>query len=477
MWNFCNGNLKNRPVPLKKYSALLQPQNENNCGYNSYEVDRCRVLCIAQRRNFTLASTPYSRSVHLFYIREEMELPWLYRLFINTRFITREYYPGFRIPYNFYVIISKPKSLKGFQALIEPFSIDTWVAVLLTCTVLGLLIYGAEGRQEGRRRRVTFLLENFWVLYSVLVLQGSSRLCTFSGKLGVFWIVGCFLLCAIIMTSLYQGELATSMTTIVYPFIPRTLEDIAQSSIPIITAEKTGFESNLEYQIRVAKSLGIYGSRVSANLEKIKDRIFVDSDSGYWTGIKIARTGKFNQRDDQKEFIIKGKDFAVMDAESATRPIVAGILLSPDFIVYKGRENLSFKGDVMWVWPWNFFSKLYKRSWQGLVEGGLDDLFFYLFVLRTARHRKMKLGKHGREHLLRVLYKDNKNKEKEDFSKINQESMLPCYYFFLIMLSVTILIVVVEVCTKFRNRVRPIKQCYIRYLRKCYFVWYSCRKC
>ncbi|OXA43031.1 hypothetical protein Fcan01_22234 [Folsomia candida] len=254
VWNFCNGNLKNRPVPLKKYSALLQPQNENNCGYNSYE----------------------------------------------------------------------PKSLKGFQALIEPFSIDTWVAVLLTCTVLGLLIYGAEGRQEGRRRRVTFLLENFWVLYSVLVLQGSSRLCTFS------------------------GELATSMTTIVYPFIPRTLEDIAQSSIPIITAEKTGFESNLEYQIRVAKSLGIYGSRVSANLEKIKDRIFVDSDSGYWTGIKIARTGKFNQRDDQKEFIIKGKDFAVMDAESATRPIVAGILLSPDFIVYKGRENLSFKGDVMW---------------------------------------------------------------------------------------------------------------------------------
>lgn len=458
VWNSCNGNLQNRPVVVQKFNRLLQPKRSDSCGHESYFVSHCNVLTIAERRNFTFASTRFDKHVHLFRISEDFEVGHLRAILVDVPFHKREYYPGTKIPYNFYIIIPKPKSLKGFQALIEPFSIDTWTAVLLTCMVLGLLLHGAEYTQVNGLLNVKSLLQEFWFVYSVLVLQSSSRIATLAAKLGVkaIWAVGCFMLCAIIMTSLYQGELATTMTTVMFPFIPRTLEDVANSDLLIITSQKRDGLSRLSSQIEVAKSREIYGRRVSNNLEKIMKRIFLVNEQGYHAGIKVIRTGELLRFGDGNQFIIKGQSFAIMDDESETRPLIAGIILSPDFVVYKGRENLPFRNDVMWFWSWNFFSKIYKRSWHGMVEGGLWQRFSFLFILRVARHRAREIGKYGREHLLRVLFKDNKNKEGENFSKINQESILPCYYLFLALLALAIVTLLAELREKLRHRVRHI---------------------
>ncbi|OXA37909.1 hypothetical protein Fcan01_27312 [Folsomia candida] len=420
----------------------------------------CNVLPIAEKRNFTLVAEWFNKNIHLFCLREDYEIDLDLNFLATREYHEWDYFPSVRTPFNFYVIITKPNSLKGFQALIEPFPIDTWVLVLCACAIVAVFIYAAECRHAGRLLLVTSLLHDFWFVYSILIFQSSSRVGPLAGKWGfkAIWIVGCFLLSTIIISSLYQGELSTAMTTIVYPFIPLTLEDLAKSSIRVITAGRKEEKSNLDMQISTAKSHGVYGPRVSGYVEKIQKRIFLLKDPADKVGIQMIQADKLLQYGDGEELAVKGNIFAIMDTNSKTAVMANGISLSPDFIVFKGREDLAFDEDDMWTWERNFFTKLYKRSWLGLVEGGFSERFNYLNMISLARLRMSEMGNYGREHFLRVLFNDRKNKGEEDFLKINQESMLPCYYFFLLLLSFTLITFFVEVCIKFRNRVRHIRK-------------------
>ncbi|OXA37096.1 DNA ligase B [Folsomia candida] len=457
IWNSCNGNLQNKPVTVERFGGVTHQKRREDCGYNSHHAEQCNILCLAERHNFTFATTRFDKSVHLFHIYETFQSS-LEPYFLHDHFSDADYFPGIRIPFNFYVIIPKPKSLKGFKALIEPFPIETWVSVLLTCAVIGLLIYGAECSHEHHLLHVGSLLQDFWVVYSALLLQSSSRVGPLSGKWGVkaIWIVGWFLLCAIIMTSLYQGELATTMTTAVFPFIPLTLEDIANTGISVITVGKW-YGSNLNGHIDVIKSLGIYAPRVTDNLQKIKNRSLLASSEPHKVGLEIIKAGKLYLYPDRKEVNLKGKIFAVMDADMKTRYVVDGVMLSHDLIVYNAREDLHFNEDFLYAWRRNFFTKIYRRSWFALIEGGLDNRFIYLDLLSEARRRKDQFGNHKTEHFLGVLFngRNRKKDKKDEFSKISQESMLPCYYFFLFLLSLTIVTFVGEIYLKLNNRTSP----------------------
>lgn len=478
VWNSCNGNFQRKPIPVAHFFNLLSQPDHDKCSDTFYHTTHCNILGIAERRNFTFASVKFNRDAHLFHIEECFKI-YMDR-FIHGDYYEVVYYPSTKIPFNFYIIIPKPRSLKGFQALIEPFPLETWLTVLFTCAIVGLLIYAAKCRQEVRFLRGTALLQDFWLIYSILVLQGSARVGPFVGKWGAkaIWTVGCFLLCAIIMTSLYQGELATAMTTVVFPFIPLNLEDLSKSAIPIVTAGSRDGSSNLATQISVANSLEIYGPKVSAYLGTIKDHIFLAQGRWSYTGFKLTLADKLRQLGGGKELIIKGRMFSVMDDAYKTRDMLEEIFLSPDFIVYPGREDLGVNEDFMWAWMRNFFTKIYERSWLRWIEGGLEKRFSQISIQSTSRHRAKSLGNDSREHLLRVLLNDWKKKEEADFSQSNQESMLPCYYFFLILISLTVMIFLVEVGRNVRNRVRRIQlgRAGLVNIGKCNFRLHPCRK-
>lgn len=88
-----------------------------------------------------------------------------------------------------------------------------------------------------------------------------------------------------------------------------------------------------------------------------------------------------------------------------------------------------------------------------MIEGGLQGRFHSLLIVSVARTNSQDTKIYKIEYLRRVLFNDWKNREGDQPAKIYQESMLPCYYFSLILLALAMLAFVLEGCGTFRNRV------------------------
>lgn len=327
---------------------------------------------------------------------------------------------------------------------------------MITCFIVVILIYAADSVEKRHFLLERSLIEGFWFIYIVLISQNNSRVDPLMGKWGVnaIWIVGCFMLGTTILVSLYESELTTSMTTVIYPFIPLTLEDVAESGIPIISAGKSYYGGNLEYQINNAITLGIYGKNVSSILGKLKRNIFLPGESAYPIGRKISQQDELYEYNTTKELNTKGKTLAIMDAMWHTDGMLDGIASSPSIIVFQGREVLSFKEDLMWVLRRNFFTKLYQKSWAGIIEGGFPERFYHMGKLKTVKLRGINFGRFTKEYFLRILFKDpQKKKLNDEFASVNQESVRYCYYIFLLILSFAIVTFGVELRVKLRNNV------------------------
>lgn len=289
--------------------------------------------------------------------------------------------------------------------------------------------------------------------------QVSSRVDPLMGIWGVnaIWIVGSFMLVMTICVSLYKGELTTSMTAVVFPHVPLTLQEVAESGIPVICAGKYENGGNLEYHINNAIALGIYGKKVSSTLEKLERNIFLPRNYAYRIGRNISQQDKLYEYNTTRELITKGKILAIMDSKLHTDEIIDGIKSSNAFLVFQGKEDLSFKEHLMWVLYRNFFTKFYQRSWAGVVEGGFTERFLQVMRLSHARLRSKQLGVYSREYFLRALFKDPPKKTNDDFASVNQESVLYCYYILLLLLSIAIVTFGAEVCFKFRNHFHPLE--------------------
>lgn len=108
MWNTYNGNLQNRVVMVRdKYGIGISfPKGKGRCGYNSEEWSECGVLFVAERRNFTISSTPGEQS-YIFFIIEYYE-SGIDFYFLNPHSVRGDYLVSTKIPFNFYVIVIDP---------------------------------------------------------------------------------------------------------------------------------------------------------------------------------------------------------------------------------------------------------------------------------------------------------------------------------------------------------------------------------
>lgn len=121
VWNTYNGNLQNQLVTFIDIHNNIVKLEKVDGDCESVDWSYCGVSYIAELRNFTTTRNQYNKLNHLFDIFERYESHMDY-YFFNPSASKADYLVSTKAPFNFYVIVARPRSLKGFESLIEPFS-------------------------------------------------------------------------------------------------------------------------------------------------------------------------------------------------------------------------------------------------------------------------------------------------------------------------------------------------------------------
>lgn len=127
------------------------------------------------------------------------------------------------------MVTPKPSNLKRFSALVEPLDWWTWTGLILSCFAVGVILSIEEGFK--------IKLSHFWTVISVVLYQSNSALAEFRSYASrLFW-GGCFLFLTLFLGIFYQGELSSSITTLLPPIVPTTLAQLSDSELHLITKE------------------------------------------------------------------------------------------------------------------------------------------------------------------------------------------------------------------------------------------------
>ncbi|OXA44647.1 Glutamate receptor 3.7 [Folsomia candida] len=343
-----------------------------------------------------------------------------------------------------YVIVSESARMNDMYSLVMPFDKFIWMAnisslflVVITFTTL------TNGSVNVKKNKVfkNITSKLFWTLRS-LFAQPSTNVKREFDNLFKFspWIVSWYFV-AFILGITYQGSLSSCLTAQILPNVPKTLEELVASTIPIITTTAGGIgDKRISVLKETINDIKIYHKNgddpfLNSILRLYNSTIFVDGD-----GINISyniSTRKSIGAGESATFVLKSGLFAVMDLGKELETLLEGLsLLLPSLVVIRNHEMAKFIIRVPWYGHRNFLYPLFSRGLGQLEQSGIYERWQ---VLQDIKER-LKTSKRAvsREQYRAMLVKSvTKVRAEVKFAEADPVSVEVLKYVFILCVSLS----------------------------------------
>lgn len=291
-WNVMNGNMHRKLLWTRGFplTAVLHPKSKFSCGPNFIwfkegDAVSCTMSVLETKYNLSLSTTRPKDETEFRRLKvgAELRMDIIDMEYRGRPVLQRFTYRIELIRFKFVVVTYPPTAISSFVAIFSPFDGWTWIFLGLSMVgvTAGIQVQSLADEQYtkvGKR-------QDFLDIAALLLSQ------TCSGKLfQTRYITGIIiillmpwtLICFILLNNLYGGEVFASLTVTSLPNVPRSLEQLAVSNLPIFTTtsfSRRGVQnSSLTWRIIPELAAGYAGnSKLLRFLEKIKSKlIFVN---------------------------------------------------------------------------------------------------------------------------------------------------------------------------------------------------------
>jgi len=274
----------------------------------------------------------------------------------------------------------KPQK-RGVEALMQPFDLSTWIAILISTMVLAVYMQIMSNKMQ----RYSLVTNIFSILLEQGQDAGGTRL-NFSTTTTLY-IVSMWLLMTIVISNGYKGVLFTLLTTNVLPWTPKTLAEAADSQLFLTTVSGHGQVLSFETPVSIALTQisnvlgridqGKIETQNKAAFRKFKDSLaFIDTAKQYSL---FRNIGKNFQMANGTNVSIPTDGIILFDSEQEVNIFENLHELYTNKVVRRGEKVELMSERTQWMTERNAFLRLAYPFVQGVYESGVYNKWDYYF--------------------------------------------------------------------------------------------------
>ncbi|OXA54131.1 hypothetical protein Fcan01_10252 [Folsomia candida] len=360
-WKNYHTNLQKQIVVMS--DRMFTRSLKANCGGSllTYALPihyhACGLLVIAKKYNFTLTQSfpgisprRHAGNVNFFVASNNYSLyNWICR--VHGKEIST--YGVEFMKFAFAIITPKPSTMEGFETLYAPFDSVTWGLLISSCIAL-LLVMSLQSEMDSPIELVKSVWNKiYWIVSTLLVESDGIGLISTRKTVVLFpWLI-CWYFCCMLISNFYQGEVYSSLTKISIPALPRTMHDLIDSGIPIITHSEMGAQrnnsesylSNLEYQIELILDAFEEQGAAAKYLVKLMKRISHVSALNDVYLLHISRNISFSTElyDHHGKIVETAGSIAIVDHEEEVEKMADHIELFDNKSITRNYEDINLR--------------------------------------------------------------------------------------------------------------------------------------
>lgn len=410
-WNFQNLNLHGR---LAFTPSTFHFDKEGSCRANIKYFERyaggqlCMVYILRDKFNYTIFDETEiidKTAVLHFYVA------YFYHTLngLSSRNDNAGLY-GFTFEkFKFSIVTEFPSMANSFTTFLLPFDGITWFLLLVSIAMISCLvpisvsIFSGFEHQFGLRNFVQDQI--FEVFVPLLGQSGSGDIRQiFGNQLTAVitcstWLFGCYIL----MENLYQGSIFSYLTVPEFPNVPKTMNELLESHIPVLTTTYMSewvFVNTSTQVVRQHATLQLFiikkirkaipkSSQYQKSLDSLEKRLFLANYGDNKVEDIVANISESVNLLDKFE---TRSTFALLSVADELKLFTEPVkLLGKRFVIDSGDDTgfqtiLMMTGDRNFIYPWFYL------TYQRLMDSGLPVVWERLSLTAS---RLSRMRRHG----------------------------------------------------------------------------------
>ncbi|OXA53334.1 hypothetical protein Fcan01_11615 [Folsomia candida] len=369
----------------------------------------------------------------------------------------------------FVVVTSRPSLQNDFATYLSPLDGPTWLFMLLFSTVKAVILLS--------KNRVD-VIGTILKINSLLLGQTGCPDClaVFKSKMLLsVWLFGCYILTG----NLYAGGIYSTLTVMVSPPVPKTMEALVQSKLPVVTMTSfiTWTDKNEPVMTSVvAAMIKAIQPPVSDIIKKFESQLIFPDPYRYFLPVFIDSVSNSSSIPllGGNASLDAGRPFGLLDEEKITTFFGRTVNLKGKKFVVPNREETPFAYSVL-VCGWansfgpQIFSKMEAFESSGLKARWTEVTYFRRRLSTMKQHYENMSSKYFRKELAKA-------KAQIEFHESQPVSFLAVRYMFAVCAVISLLAGLVYLWED-SKRVWGTARQFRKWTLKLFMRWWSSKKC
>ncbi len=294
--------------------------------------------------------------------------------------------------FEFSVVTEFPSMANSFATFLLPFDTVTWILIVVSIITISCLLPISVSYSGFEYRFVLrgWIQDQIYAVFCLLLGQsGAGDVTRVFGNKGVAvltssaWLFGCYIL----MENLYQGSIFSYLTVPEFPIVPKTMNELLSSRIPVMT---TSFVSELIiinsttdfvkhhsilklFIIPKIRRVMAQNSEYKKSLDLLQKRLFlIHYDAENLAEDIVGNISKSTSLTDRFE---TSATFALMSASDELRLFTEPIKLLGGRFVVDGRDDTGFYTVLIMSGYKNFIFPRFYSTYRRLFDSGLLEVW------------------------------------------------------------------------------------------------------